>query len=132
MPDTALKPCPSCGSHRLETNERRHRNGHRHAFVICPKCGLRGPWGKTRVEAEAAWNDLPRAMRWTKEPPTKPGWYWWREAPRERTYVVEVFYGEQHINMQLICVRYAGTDDKVHYIVEFDGEWAGPISNIDK
>lgn len=30
---------------------------------------------------------------WTKEPPTEPGWYWWRPMPEMMPVTVQV-YGE--------------------------------------
>lgn len=110
MPDTTLKPCPSCGSHRLETAERRHRNGQRHAFVICPKCGLRGPWRKTWVEAKGAWNELPRTLRWAKESPKVAGLYLCR--------------GHERKEISLYRLRQEDVDFYAQY---GSGEWAGPI-----
>ncbi len=58
MPEQ-LKPCPACG----ETPIINADSGH----VIC--C-------KIVVDDVDCWNQLPRALRWTTEPPTVAGWYW--------------------------------------------------------
>lgn len=61
-------------------------------------------------------------MKWTREKPTQPGWYWWR-APRKRPRV-------------LLVSAYAFTKTRYQdglggdvYLVEnmVPGEWAGPI-----
>lgn len=35
-----------------------------------------------KEKAAEYWNALPRPLRWTKEPPTEPGWYWFRNLSR--------------------------------------------------
>ena len=37
-----------------------------------------GPKSESRGVAFFEWNALPRPLRWTKEPPTEPGLYWYR------------------------------------------------------
>lgn len=71
---------------------------------------LRGPWGKTWAEAEAAWNDLPRALRWSKASPKVPGLYLCREHERKEIRIYRLH------------------QDDVDFYVEYgSGEWAGPI-----
>ena len=128
MSEERMLPCPACGSEELGNptqNSAQKELGF--YYVWCCLCGTCGPQRDEPKPAIHDWNSLPRVLRWTKEPPKELGRYWWRKAPRERLYIVELFPAEQHINMPLICVRYAGIDDKVHYMTKLDGEWAGPI-----
>lgn len=57
-----LKPCPFCGCRRPEKADRKNRYGTRHYFILCSKCGMRGPRCRnlTVEEAGVAWNSLPR------------------------------------------------------------------------
>ena len=41
--------------------------------VICNGCGVSGPAGDTRKSAIEAHNAMPRALRWTNEPPKVAG-----------------------------------------------------------
>lgn len=59
-------------------------------------------------------------LRWTNERPTKPGWYWYRDArfsDHPRAYYV----------------REDGTiahpDDAEAHVNELSGEWAGPADS---
>lgn len=77
-------PCPACGG----AAEFMVVEGK--IFVSCPECGMCGPslaescrnFKKIdgQIDADgaciAAWNALPRRLRWAKERPTEPGWYW--------------------------------------------------------
>lgn len=123
MSEEERLPCPFCG---CDDAVLMYPSGVLH-MVFCPECRMRGPRATNGSLAIHDWNSLPRVLRWTKEPPKELGRYWWRKAPRERLYIVELFPAEQHINMPLVCVRYVGIDDKVHYMATLDGEWAGPI-----
>ena len=55
---------------------------------------------------------------WTKDKPTKAGYYWYREA---RTYVVEVCF----VRGERIVYKCGHDCDKD--LSELAGEWAGPI-----
>lgn len=56
-------PCPLCGSKEPKVNRGC-------GVVTC--CEI-------SVEDVAAWNKLPRALRWTHEPPKVAGWYYVRQ-----------------------------------------------------
>lgn len=72
-----LKPCPACGGYpeiggNVDGTE---------VWIACGnlrKCRMGGPTRSTVEEAARAWNDLPRALVWSSEPPTVPGWYFTR------------------------------------------------------
>lgn len=119
MSETFLDCCPCSPRHHLDVARRMHRSGAQHFFVLCKNCYMRGPWRKTPEEAVAAWNALPRALQWTKEPPKKPGWYWWREKKGNRPRIVDVGQGA---GMDL-----AFTPKGLCKVNELDGEWAGPV-----
>jgi hypothetical protein len=63
-------------------------------------------------------------MNWTKEFPTKPGWYWWRENPAGHSFVIYFDDGFQ-------CV-YTGSSEIPEYREEWTGERWGPIPAPDK
>lgn len=72
---TELKPCPHCGGESyLHTEDV--------FFVECWKCRFSGPDSCTEEDAVESWNALPRPLRWTKETPTDPGWYWFRNLSK--------------------------------------------------
>ena len=53
---------------------------------------------------------------WTREKPTKPGWYWWRQTKRHYGEIVCV------IDIDILTVNRNGVITEVR-----GGEWAGPI-----
>lgn len=71
---------------------------------------------------------MPRRLRWSKEPPTMPGWYWWKEGRNEESMIVHVFIVAHISGEKFLCAQFAGEGDIVHRIDKIDGEWAGPIS----
>lgn len=60
-------------------------------------------------------------MKWTKEKPTEPGWYWWEEDPEYAPRCVRVLSdkrdGHSIVNMGTHFRR----------IDEIPGRFAGPI-----
>lgn len=81
MPEE-LKPCPACNEPSPEIS-----NTGRDYYVRCPHCCMRGPEAGGPTWAAEDWNAMPRRLRWTKETPTEPGWYWNRREghPEEMT-----------------------------------------------
>ena len=99
MPE--LKPCPACGSTSVQLMTS-YSPWFTQAFhVLCIDCQMQGPIacsqreedaigiqdleclaGSTGFEAAAiaAWNTLPRALRWTHEPPKVAGFYFLKMA----------------------------------------------------
>ena len=72
MPEVIL-PCPACGDDEflivvpgLPSEE----------FRVHCGCGHTGRYCKTEEEAIRTHNALPRAPRWTHEPPKVAGFYW--------------------------------------------------------
>jgi hypothetical protein len=60
-------------------------------------------------------------MRWTREKPTQPGWWWWRYEAGRKASVMHI--SEDHIHgMNVFTV---GT--LVLFLQEVPGEWAGPV-----
>lgn len=101
-----LKPCPACGGTDLQIVE----TDMTCCIRCCTKgCWLEGPTKEWKASAIEAWNALPRTLRWTKEPPTEPGWYWLRQANTKD--LVQI-------------VRACG--EELPYNWE-NAEWAGPI-----
>lgn len=103
-----LKPCPGCGEKGLL--EIFGYSSASSFAICCGDCGMRSPTtGRTKSEAITIWNALPRRLRWTKEKPTKQGWYWCRHED-----------GGIHIGCFMAARDYPGYGEGVI-------EWAGPI-----
>ena len=114
-----LKPCPYCASDTCECFPVKDSMFQ----VACSECFMRGPRYASQNEAIAAWNALPRRLKWTKEKPTIAGFYWWRLE--EGCYqhirkVVYVGYTKRWIVSMYNSDVFENLDDN-------DGEWAGPI-----
>lgn len=102
-----LKPCPHCE----DRGEIIISSGGPSYYVYCT-CGVHGPPGKNHKEAIAAWNALPRHLKWTLNTPTVEGMYWCRCIDP--------------------CRRIAGPANIMYYtpgctIVDMYDEFAGPI-----
>lgn len=132
-----LKPCPACGaSVRLEGGDQWYNQN---SFVIrCedPTCGCIRVGNTERDECIRRWNSLPRAphitpndvdckgcperrpgLAWTTEPPTVPGWYWWRWHKGAEAIPLEVREG--------LIVEYPRRT--LRAVADIGGQWAGPI-----
>lgn len=132
-----LKPCPACGaSVRLEGGDQWYNQN---SFVIrCedPTCGCIRVGDTERDECIRRWNSLPRAphitpndvdckgcperrpgLAWTTEPPTVPGWYWWRWHKGAEAIPLEVREG--------LIVEYPRRT--LRAVADIGGQWAGPI-----
>lgn len=100
-------PCPLCGSKEPKVNRGC-------GVVTC--CEI-------SVEDVAAWNKLPRALRWTHEPPKVAGWYWRKETAADRAHVFHFTgnwedYGE-HWESDRVCQLPLNLNGNL---------WAGPIA----
>ena len=105
MPEK-LKPCPACGDPYPRMVE--HET---FAYVACDtsRCRLTGPVAETEEGAVRKWNTLarsPRRLRWSKEPPKEPGWYWHSQPPH---------FG--------VVIEYFDPDENT----PSGAQWAGPI-----
>uniref|UniRef100_A0A6M3II34 Uncharacterized protein n=1 Tax=viral metagenome TaxID=1070528 RepID=A0A6M3II34_9ZZZZ len=75
------------------------------------KDGREGPFWKSKVWTEA-WERFRKAtLTWTKDKPTKPGWYWYR--------------GLYQVQSSIIYIT--PNIDIVNSLKGSKGEWAGPI-----
>ena len=61
-------------------------------------------------------------MIWTKEKPTKPGWYWWRLHSGPTAYK-----GMREIIRHGNLLQWRLSDGDLQAIPECDGFWSGPI-----
>lgn len=75
-------------------------------------------------------------MRWTKEKPTVPGWYWYREPGRwphlqesdPQPYVLSVHRRDHWFEKEPAPLRVQEPFmDYDHELDDFNGEWFGPI-----
>lgn len=65
----------------------------------------------------------PAGQRWTREKPTEPGWYWWRDEG--------LYNGIKILQLSLVM-----SDLQVHehgmlnglLVRELPGEWQGPLT----
>lgn len=78
MPEVIL-PCPACGDDCIIV-AKNYPSGKWHTYCYCGHIGRLYP---TRKESIAAHNALPRAIRWTHEPPQVAGWYYIRDRTDE-------------------------------------------------
>ena len=106
MPEIIL-PCPLCGASEPKVNRGC-------GVVTC--CEI-------SVEDVAAWNKLPRALRWTHEQPKVAGWYWRKETVADRAHVFHFTgnwedYGE-HWESDRVCQLPLNLNGNL---------WAGPIA----
>lgn len=78
----ALEPCPNleCPGSEPVIDQHPQILTSKAVRVICLGCQTCGPLRNTESEARRLWNLLPRAPRWTSEPPTAPGWYWMKTS----------------------------------------------------
>ena len=120
-----LKPCPLCGRsiqlyYKLRESDHPYDDDLLEAWPSC-HCPLSlkesAGYGEEEEQKKAKiglieyWNILPRyprPLRWTKEPPKEPGWYWVRDYGK-RIHIVDV-----GCNM-------------TKYEPQPHREWAGPI-----
>ena len=72
MPEVIL-PCTHCRTDRYLSVQSFKALKFMLFRVICNGCGVSGPAGDTRKSAIEAHNALPRALRWTNEPPKVAG-----------------------------------------------------------
>lgn len=121
-----LLPCPACGS-AAEFSAVEGR-----IFVACPECGMRGPSLSVtcrnfkeidgRIDADAAciaaWNALPRKLRFSREKPTEPGAYWYKSKGLLYLCEIHTTFGLTG----LFCSVLAG--EMARDLAEMDGEWA--------
>lgn len=99
MPEK-LKPCPACGARRdVDITP---------GQIVCWNCLCRSSVESDTPKAVRAWNSMARRLRWSKEPPKEPGWYWIRDYGK-RIHIVDVG-----------C-------DMTEYEPQPYREWAGPI-----
>lgn len=137
MPEElTLNDCPDCKDHRgrmqggksvyLTQLDRAWDIGGWWYRAICADCGKRGKAGTCGKEAAKNWNDGnyeddPRVLTWTTEPPKVAGWYWCRDMNGEtRLHNVQNFVGGPRL---FVC----GISKHI-YPDELTGiEWAGPI-----
>lgn len=123
-----MKPCPHCG-HRAALWDG-NPDGSQGVYVFCEECGMHGPLTIEMEEesAIAAWNALPRRLKWTKEKPTEPGWYWWRFEKNIVPHMVYVVHESTMRPVQTDRMLILYPNSKKELDVETrGGEWAGPI-----
>lgn len=109
----ALEPCPNPECEWSDPQSEYHG---RSVWCECQTCGTRAAyvgvesdtaddWTAATAEARRLWNLLPRAPRWTSEPPTAAGYYWNKVGGGE-PYVTEFLprdVGEPNIRGVLIA-----------------------------
>lgn len=140
-----LKPCPACGHTNLEIIECEENPPA--SYVRCDCCGLQtGPTNEFSPDVVTEWNSLPRReekdiyqplsfhpalprrLKWTREKPTEPGWYWWRFEKNIVPHMVYVVHESTMRPVQTDRMLILYPNSKKELDVETrGGEWAGPI-----
>ena len=121
MPEVIL-PCPACGSTDCEClvctiNADENKTIHFH--MACNKCFTSGPIADDAESAKKLWDSIPRALRWTHEPPKVAGKYWWRPSGKKIGRIRDMFVRNGEVGF---------LDRNDRFIKDTgDGEWAGPI-----
>lgn len=106
-----LLPCPACGSHATVQND--GYSGEEEVtgstYVCCSNlsCSMCGPFGHDAEEAGRKWNDLPRALVWTNEAPSEPGFWWWELLGNKGVDLIQ--------------------DPAKRVVNDYRAKWAGPI-----
>ena len=123
-----LKPCPACGGIDLQIVE----TDMTCRVSCCTKgCWMEGPMKEWKSSAIAAWNSLPRPLRWTKEQPTEPGWYFCQRicpgAPKHYPLRVVHIHYDECMGKRVLC--YGGC---AWYGVEDDRQDSSPMCDISK
>ena len=111
-------PCPACGNLHPSIASGPHEiTGEWCSKIKCYPCGMCGPevFASEDVTIKE-WNNLPRALHWTTEPPKVAGWYWYS-------------MGKGHAVCLLVCADGKAKLGKDHFTDAelLGGEWAGPI-----
>ena len=109
-----LKPCPSCGATNVFVEKQEPV-----FFATCAYCNMHGPETLRKKGAIDEWNALPRRLRFSKEKPTEPDFYWNRDGRLLR--IGEIL----EISVALWC-HFAG-ESEPQLLELVGGEWAGPI-----
>lgn len=112
-----LKPCPHCGCTDLQIDWNSVYECH---LVRCYTCRMQGPEIYGKDNAAGCWNALPRHLRWTNEPPTESGLYWYRGTKNSRGRIVSVYKIGRQWYMEYL------DDDNLYDFPRY-GQWAGPI-----
>ncbi len=118
---SSLAPCPVCGRCSDGNNDyvaRSPRESEKVYYHKTCSCGWRGPEATTLDAARAAWNRRTPALRWRREPPDVPGWWWVRESQRPSARIRHCAEGD----CEWFRTRLAGTPGEERF------EWAGPIA----
>ena len=119
MSDTELKPCPKCGSTSVKHFVYDDGYG-----VFCRRCQFELYPHKLEKVAAEEWNAMPRPLQWTSEPPTEPGWYWYRLNERDNISITYVdVYGTVITYYPNLCPDGWSRQN----LKNIHGQWAGPI-----
>ena len=116
-----MKECPNCGHIPTPYDWCSASDGWR-GQAYCEKCDMRGPavLGDRQAFVDA-WNAMPRRLRWTREKPTVPEFYWYKTDGGVRE--IGIVFGS---GSNTLFVHFAGEED-AHLLELVDGWWAGPI-----
>ena len=109
MPEVIL-PCPECGDDECLIVLKQYPS---EEWSVHCGCGHIGRFYPTRKKAIDAHNALPRALRWTNEPPKVAGVY----------LIRSIFDGKQQGEIGVITVKTPFGYDKSHFM-----QFAGPIA----
>nr|DAF89907.1 MAG TPA: restriction alleviation protein [Siphoviridae sp. ctwHj1] len=129
--ELTLLPCPLCQA----TAHVEYHNGY--LRVICegePGCPFR-MGGKRFVFTDECydwWNNLPRALTWTTEPPKVPGLYWTRKMKGDPPIIFTIYErntpkGRVRIEARIFFSSVTSRTYRGEKPEHLGLEWAGPI-----
>lgn len=93
---------------------------------LAKKLGLLKATEDTIVHIERAIQQARAPLRWTKDKPTVPGWYWWRR-PGHNPALAQVFGPNTGLVFWLPDKDDERSDSIGVSAAYADTEWAGPI-----
>ena len=123
MPEVTLLPCPACGG-KADIIDSFERDDKGHVAIgwsaYCTRGCLTTSEHGSREKAAASWNNLPRALTWTDEPPKVPGWYWFKDEYGIRIALIK--HDSRKMNELYAVIGGVG-----NWMSTMHGQWAGPI-----
>ena len=117
--ELTLLPCPACG-YNAYLKEERSSFGIKAYSVCCRRCELITGLSRTKEQAIAGWNALPRTLGWTIDPPKVPGWYWFKDEYGIR--IAWIKHDSRKMNELYAVIGGVG-----NWMSTLHGQWAGPI-----
>jgi hypothetical protein len=72
---------------------------------------------------------MPPPSEWSTQPPTKAGWYWYKEAEKtlENPIAARIFWDNHVLHASMFFSQSDPPRQEIGQLKEFPGEWSGPV-----